>query len=355
MLDISKVLFLGLSAYRYVDNKLSYSVLLLAVVLLYLSYGWISLLLLPLGLLGLSIGFLTLQASTILLGYASGGDPQPGVAPLIPGLQIGPFYIPFVEGWLSLFLILLIHEGAHGIASLRRGIPVRDWGVVFLVVLPIGAFVSPDEERYKNATRDTKLTILSAGAGFNMLAFMLSSVLLVSLLFATSPYVEHVVETYGIGLRVGEVPPVVEINGKQLKSLVYGVMEGGDIITHVNGVPVKTVDDLKKAMGEGNAVTIRFFRGEEFREVTIPNKGYIGVKGLYTELRDPPLLYSVLVFIISFLSVFAMLNFLIAVVNALPFFIFDGGQVVKEVYPHWKWLNTVAKALLLINILPWFI
>ncbi|HPS92495.1 MAG TPA: peptidase M50, partial [Methanothrix sp.] len=62
---------------------------------------------------------------------------------LIPGLNE---YIPFVWGWIALFVTMLVHEFAHGILSRVEGVRVKSMGIVAVLIAPIAAFVEPDDE-----------------------------------------------------------------------------------------------------------------------------------------------------------------------------------------------------------------
>ena len=62
---------------------------------------------------------------------------------LIPGLNE---YIPFVWGWIALFVTMVVHEFAHGILSRVEGVRVKSMGIVAVLFAPIAAFVEPDEE-----------------------------------------------------------------------------------------------------------------------------------------------------------------------------------------------------------------
>lgn len=91
---------------------------------------------------------------------------------LIPGVNQ---YIPFVWGWIALFVTLLVHEFAHGILARVEGIKVKSMGLAFLAA-PIAAFVEPDDEELFGtaekpaiASRSARIRILAAGVTSNFL------------------------------------------------------------------------------------------------------------------------------------------------------------------------------------------
>ncbi len=314
------------------------------------------------GLMGSAFYLLGYSALNILLTYFQGGSPLPGLGPVIPGVQVGPYYIPFFEGWLSILLIFLIHEGAHGAVALRRKIPIKDAAMVLLTFVPIAAYVMPDEERFLESDPPTKVSILSAGPTANVVAFVPTAILLLLLIPILTPVFQSYYQHYGLGVQILKVPKTIELNGRVVPSLVYGKLSPGDIILSINGRAVHTLNDVIKVLhsAEGNELTVVFLHEGKEKVIKIPNKGYLGVEGAKTVWKqNPPLSYHLLRFLFSFLAVFSVLNIAVAVINALPFSIFDGGQAAEELGKVMgvkiKPLKALALLLILINILPWFI
>jgi len=92
---------------------------------------------------------------------------------LIPGLNE---YIPFVWGWIALFVTLLVHEFAHGILSRVEGVRVKSMGIVTVLIAPIAAFVEPDDEELFGSKdrpplvgKRARIRILSAGVIANFI------------------------------------------------------------------------------------------------------------------------------------------------------------------------------------------
>jgi len=92
---------------------------------------------------------------------------------LIPGLNE---YIPFVWGWIALFVTMVVHEFAHGILSRVEGVRVKSMGIVTIFVAPIAAFVEPDEEELFGTkdkppavSKGARIRILSAGVISNFI------------------------------------------------------------------------------------------------------------------------------------------------------------------------------------------
>ena len=92
---------------------------------------------------------------------------------LIPGLNE---YIPFVWGWIALFVTMVVHEFAHGILSRVEGVRVKSMGIVAVLIAPIAAFVEPDDvelfgskDMPPKVSKGARIRILSAGVISNFI------------------------------------------------------------------------------------------------------------------------------------------------------------------------------------------
>lgn len=92
---------------------------------------------------------------------------------LIPGLNE---YIPFVWGWIALFVTMVVHEFAHGILSRVEGVRVKSMGIVAVLIAPIAAFVEPDDSDLFGSkdhpaivSKGARIRILSAGVISNFI------------------------------------------------------------------------------------------------------------------------------------------------------------------------------------------
>ena len=82
----------------------------------------------------------------------------------IPGLN--PM-LPLVYGLIGLIIAMVVHELAHGIQSRANDIEVKSSGLLYIVV-PMGAFVEPDDEGVNNASRKARMNMYSAGIATNV-------------------------------------------------------------------------------------------------------------------------------------------------------------------------------------------
>ena len=82
----------------------------------------------------------------------------------IPG--INPL-LPFWYALIGLIIALVCHEFAHGVQTRSNGMRVKNTGLLYGVV-PLGAFVEPEQEDVEKASRRVKLdlyVIRDAGVG----------------------------------------------------------------------------------------------------------------------------------------------------------------------------------------------
>ena len=130
---------------------------------------------------------------------------------------------------LALIVAIIVHEFSHGILTLAGDLKVKSMGILYLI-LPIGAFVEPDEEQMKKTKISKRMRVYAAGPLSNFVVFLIC-LLLFSFVFmsAVQP---------GNGLTVYEIfedSPAYEIGIKK-----------GAIITEINGTDltkIKTLDD----------------------------------------------------------------------------------------------------------------
>lgn len=107
--------------------------------------------------------------------------PSPELILGLPG--INPV-IPLGYGILALVIAIVVHEFAHGIMTRVGGMKVRSLGLVFLVV-PIGAFVEPDDKELESTTRSKRSKVFAAGPATNIVVAGIVLVLFSGLFMAS--------------------------------------------------------------------------------------------------------------------------------------------------------------------------
>ena len=237
---------------------------------------------------------------------------------------------------LSIPIVLIIHEGAHGIVATLEKIKIKTGGFAIFIALFAG-FVEPDEDEFNNAKKISKLRVIGAGATSNVIfAFALGLILLTNPLFAIilpEPILGYFYDSPDGVL----VLSIIEGSGAEQAG-----MQPNDIITAINGVPVVTPLDFRKVeLTPGETVTVTVLRGEQ--ELQLPvvitpspddlERGLIGI------MRDNAFSYKpVLNFIewnnpqLSFFLLWLwMISFFIGIINMLPLPILDGGKFIHSI------------------------
>jgi membrane-associated protease RseP (regulator of RpoE activity) len=165
----------------------------------------------------------------------------------LPG--INP-YLPIVDGWIALMIGIILHEGAHGVIARSMGLPVKSSGMVFVLFVPIAAFVEVDDEAVKLAKPSVSMRMLAGGAGINLVIAAVCLVLLVGTVSTMVPLAT------GAGIvAVGPGTPAANAG-----------LRAGDIVTALDG---KSITDLNTVLGQnttlhaGDKINLTVVRGGE--------------------------------------------------------------------------------------------
>ncbi|MFD1563314.1 site-2 protease family protein [Haloarchaeobius amylolyticus] len=78
----------------------------------------------------------------------------------------------------GLLVGLVVHEGGHGLLCRVEDIDIESMGIAMLAVLPVGAFVEPDQESSKAASRGGQTRMFAAGVTNNFAITLLAFALL---------------------------------------------------------------------------------------------------------------------------------------------------------------------------------
>jgi hypothetical protein len=190
--------------------------------------------------------------------------PGPEIALVLPGINpILPLeYIGYIL--LALVVAIIAHEFSHGILTFAQKLKVKSLGILYLVV-PIGAFVEPDEEQLKKADAKKRMRVYAAGPLANFVVVIIS-LLLFSFVFMSA--VQPAAEGLGV-LEVHKGSPADKIG-----------IETGAIITEINGTYFSEYESfneryisyiqLMNNTNENDTITISWFsEGSEKSELLI--------------------------------------------------------------------------------------
>lgn len=200
---------------------------------------------------------LLVWSATLVPAIPAERAPSPQMLLGIPG--INPI-IPIGYGILALAVAIVVHEVSHGILARRWKVGIQSLGLLFFIV-PIGAFVEPDEEGMRALDRRKRGAVYAAGPGSNMV-LAVGLALLFALSMASS------VEARAPGMGITGI-----VDGSPAES----TLETGMIITAIDGAPVTTAGEFTAALGDrsvGETVTLTLFAGGASleRQVTLADR-----------------------------------------------------------------------------------
>jgi len=143
------------------------------------------------GLVYYGVYILSLVFQFIFLGSSELLATQPGGTLLLPGVNL-----PLLEGIIALVIVLVVHEGAHAILSRIAAVPLKSSGIVLFGIIPIGAFVEPDENILRATPQREQTRVLVGGSTANFLTslvcfalFIPAAILLQLFEAGTIPYI----------------------------------------------------------------------------------------------------------------------------------------------------------------------
>lgn len=226
------------------------------------------------------------------------------IVPFIPGVTIAWSDMPVIGAALGIAVI--VHEAAHAIAARAEGLKVKNAGLALIAFIP-AAFVEVDEDEFRKAPLRVKAKVYSAGVAANII-----------LAFA----VGYLLSGLAYGAMIVDVAPDSPAAAAGLQT--------GDVIVSVNGTKVNDVGELSsvlRSLGVGDpnsSVTLELevLRGED--EIVLVVEKPEGVERIgiviVTAIAGPA----------SLLYALWMINYALALINAAPLFVTDGGQLLRE-------------------------
>ncbi|WP_049921982.1 site-2 protease family protein [Halopiger djelfimassiliensis] len=249
----------------------------------------------------------TMFVFLLLAGLSALTSPQPSSAVQQPRNVL---VIPGVNDFLplsatpgivfGLLVGLVVHEGGHGLLCRVEDIDIESMGVAMLAIIPVGAFVEPDQESSNAASRGSQTRMFAAGVTNNFAITLVAFALLFGPIAGSiavapgaaiggvtsgSPADEAGIEP-GDRITAVDGEPIadnaaladrleasggdvtVELNGERTvpveRSLFVTAaipdgpagLEIGDTIVAVDGTDVSTERDFYEAVGDDEVVTL---------------------------------------------------------------------------------------------------
>jgi|APHM01.1.fsa_nt_gi Predicted membrane-associated Zn-dependent proteases 1 len=163
----------------------------------------------------------------------------PGVNDFLP-LSVAPEIV------LGLLIGMVVHEGGHGLLCRVEDIEIDSMGVALFALLPVGAFVEPEEEDVEAGDRGPRTRMYAAGILNNLIV----TVVAFALLFG--PVVGAIV--VADGASVGGVYPNSAADDAAISP--------GDRIVMIDDQPVETNGELQDALAAAGSATISVTLGD---------------------------------------------------------------------------------------------
>ncbi len=260
---------------------------------------------------------------------------------LIPGVTLtsAPAITYFL---LSIPIVLVIHEGAHGIVAALEKIKIKTGGFAVFIALFAG-FVEPDEEEFDKAKKISKLRVIGAGATSNvMFAIVLGAIMLTNPIFgmvleSIPLFGEVVLDTFYEVSQGVLILSIIENSGAEQAGLL-----ANDVITTINDIPIHGPADFP-ILNPGEIASVSVLRDGQALEFGLevmaspddPQRGLIGI------MRDNSIPYKPVIDFIDWTSVdfnismfllwLWMISFFIGIINMLPLPILDGGKFIHTI------------------------
>lgn len=294
---------------------------------------------------------------------------MPGIQPVLPIEAKGVFFVPFLYWIMSIFLLALFHEFAHGVVARAYNIPVKSSGFAFLcLLLPVipAAFVEPDEKIVQKRPYRQQLGVFAAGPISNMLF----AAVMFGVFFLISPALSAAFDSDGVEIvKLTEGGPAA----------AAGLSEN-DIMVALNNVSISAVENMTKMLNSSSpgdhvliqttndsfAVTLgsspsnesKAFLGVQTRNHLIVKEEFASKYGRWL----PPLLK----WLTGLIFWLFMLNIGIGLFNLLPIGPLDGGRMFQlvclKVFKNkatairiWGFVSVFFIVLILANMLVGFL
>ncbi|MBL7156146.1 MAG: site-2 protease family protein [Candidatus Pacebacteria bacterium] len=297
--------------------------------------------------------------------------------------------------FISLIILLTLHEFSHFIMAKKFGVEVQEFGIGYppkligkkfkdtiysLNLIPFGAFIKVNEKDLKNKPIWQRGVIISAG----IVSFWIISAVIISLIFYIGAPAQVLDEEINlkdpkvqivsvvpdspagqVNLQIGDTIQKLEINDQELiinkigqvqtfteqnkgKEVVLTIMRGNEVL-EINIIPRVSPPQGQGSLGIGLARTAikkySFFQAIWQGILTTINLTWQIILGLYqifknlilrkpsgAEIMGPVGIMDIFVKagslgFIYFLQTIALISLNVAVINALPIPVVDGGRL----------------------------
>lgn len=312
------------------------------------------------GALGGVLSILLIMSATVNMLKAP--EPLDGSPVVLPGTTIAGtngLEFPIIIGVLSLFIIIVVHEFAHGVIARAYNIPVKSSGVMIMGPL-LGAFVEPDDKVMDKKSDTAQHSVFAAGPFSNIL---LTIAVLALIFYALVPAIVNMTDTIGI-----EVVPQAE------KAAFAAGLNETKIITSVNGVETMNYSSfINEVINLTPGEEITLSNSKESYTIVAgahpdnESRGYMGInlaekRVVKYDFFGASILYEFLKWLNELLFWVWFISLNIGIINLYPVYITDGARMLKTFFLRviknenkaiawWAYINRICLFMLLFVIL----
>lgn len=305
-----------------------------------------------LGFGGMSLAMLVGYGVLALIGLFSDKQLCPSVAPVLPGVPIPGLGVPIpLIAWVSLAMVLIIHEFSHGIMMAYYKEKIKSVGLLLAGIFPVGAFVEQDDKTFNVLSDKKAINVLSAGSASNLFTMALAWIFLILFLFALTPF-DSVVsseynKTFG-GVKIKSVYERVSYCGIDVNAPAKGILFAEDKVKQINGKDINGITllnaEFRNSKGDINFLVERIAidtnKPYDLNVIITPFKfEELGIQKIGAEFEviqtgySPPVeivfIQTSASLISQILLFFVIISFAAGSFNYFPSDPFDGGRMAK--------------------------
>ncbi len=258
---------------------------------------------------------------------------QPTVSLILPGVDIpgSPLYIPFISGLIALAIVVIVHEGGHGILARVENINLDSVGLLLFTIIP-GAFVELNQKELDKANGMSKIRIYFAGPLANIVLCIIALVIVASIggfIASEDIYVSD-------GMEITSVVP---------SSPSEGILENGMVIKQINNQTVTNTNQYTQVLNNtkiGDRLNITTTTNS-YNIVMTSNpsnstKSYMGIRAKEHKIVSPSaekkygnIIPEILLTLEEFFNLIFLLNLAVGTFNLVPMKPLDGGLIFEEI------------------------
>lgn len=291
----------------------------------------------------LYIFYQTLLPYVVMLirGLIVGAKISSPFIPIVPGITVS--INQFIYIILALSVGVALHEVFHALAAYLNGWKVESWGIGLFLIFPL-AYVKPSEEDYRKSSIKSKAIVLSAGVLANTILFLIAMALM-PIAFA----------------NIQTAVVIMSVEGNATAPAYKAGIPYPSIIVSINNSKIDSIDDLRNVLMKYKNSSVTYVIGIMKAKITgdvvkpVSNVSYYVVhkpKGkwrLGIVITELPLASTSLftIALARLLYWFYIVNISLAIINAAPLYVTDGGRLISEVLSRVKLgvLNHIVQGL----------